>query len=277
MLNRVVLIGRLTRDRELRYTPGGVAVTSFNLAVNRRFTNQQGEREADFIDIVAWRQLAETVANYMKKGRLVAVEGRLQIRSYKIKKAVGSRWRKWSPIMSSFWSRGLKPAQVPDTTRIMETMAVLIRTKATGAPPPTPLRTTGNRSIFPMMICPFDPIVGPNESLRKGGLSMARRRGNKRRKVCYFTVNKIRIYRLQRCGPAPEVCQRTGQNPASPGDGDIFQISAAVDPGNQTCPANGFVAVHHGLMRPKKGRVCSFFFLGISVSLGKRRKMTGNC
>ncbi|MGF7088102.1 single-strand DNA-binding protein [Kroppenstedtia sanguinis] len=82
MLNRVVLIGRLTRDPELRYTPGGVAVTSFNLAVNRRFTNQQGEREADFIDIVAWRQLAETVANYMKKGRLVAVEGRLQIRSY---------------------------------------------------------------------------------------------------------------------------------------------------------------------------------------------------
>ncbi|EGK10370.1 single-stranded DNA-binding protein [Kroppenstedtia eburnea] len=82
MLNRVVLIGRLTRDPELRYTPGGVAVTSFNLAVNRRFTNQQGDREADFIDIVAWRQLAETVANYMKKGRLVAVEGRLQIRSY---------------------------------------------------------------------------------------------------------------------------------------------------------------------------------------------------
>ncbi|MFC4077250.1 single-stranded DNA-binding protein [Salinithrix halophila] len=82
MLNRVVLIGRLTRDPELRYTPGGVAVTSFNLAVNRRFTNQQGEKEADFIDIVAWRQLAETVANYMKKGRLVAVEGRLQIRSF---------------------------------------------------------------------------------------------------------------------------------------------------------------------------------------------------
>ncbi|OYD07937.1 single-stranded DNA-binding protein [Paludifilum halophilum] len=82
MLNRVVLIGRLTRDPELRYTPNGVAVTSFNLAVNRRFTNQQGEREADFIDIVAWRQLAETVANYMKKGRQVAVEGRLQIRKF---------------------------------------------------------------------------------------------------------------------------------------------------------------------------------------------------
>ncbi|SDX28558.1 single-strand binding protein [Marininema mesophilum] len=82
MLNRVVLIGRLTKDPELRYTPNGVAVASFRLAVDRPFTNQQGEKEADFIDIVAWRQLGETVANYMKKGRLVAVEGRLQIRSY---------------------------------------------------------------------------------------------------------------------------------------------------------------------------------------------------
>ncbi|PTX62427.1 single-strand binding protein [Melghirimyces profundicolus] len=82
MLNRVVLIGRLTWDPELRYTPGGVAVTSFRLAVDRPFTNQQGERETDFIDVVVWRQLAETVANYMKKGRLVAVEGRLQVRSY---------------------------------------------------------------------------------------------------------------------------------------------------------------------------------------------------
>lgn len=82
MLNRVVLIGRLTWDPELRYTPGGVAVTSFRLAVDRPFTNQQGEREADFIDVVCWRQLAENVANYMKKGRLVAVDGRLQVRSY---------------------------------------------------------------------------------------------------------------------------------------------------------------------------------------------------
>ncbi|QKG85803.1 single-stranded DNA-binding protein [Kroppenstedtia pulmonis] len=82
MLNRVVLIGRLTWDPELRYTSNGVAVTSFRLAVDRGYTNQKGERETDFIDIVTWRQLAETVANYMKKGRLVAVEGRLQVRSY---------------------------------------------------------------------------------------------------------------------------------------------------------------------------------------------------
>lgn len=82
MLNTVVLIGRLTRDPELRYTAGGAAVANFSLAVDRPFTNQQGERETDFIDIVCWRQLAEQVANHLGKGRLVAVEGRLQIRSY---------------------------------------------------------------------------------------------------------------------------------------------------------------------------------------------------
>jgi single-strand DNA-binding protein len=82
MLNTVVLIGRLTRDPDLRYTPGGTAVAGFTLAVDRPFTNQQGERETDFIDIVCWRQLAEQVANHLGKGRLVAVEGRLQVRSY---------------------------------------------------------------------------------------------------------------------------------------------------------------------------------------------------
>ncbi|UJF33331.1 single-stranded DNA-binding protein [Paenibacillus hexagrammi] len=81
MLNRVILIGRLTRDPELRYTPAGVAVTQFTLAVDRPFS-QGKEREADFINIVTWRQLAETCANYLRKGRLTAVEGRLQIRNY---------------------------------------------------------------------------------------------------------------------------------------------------------------------------------------------------
>lgn len=82
MLNRVILIGRLTKDPELRYTPSGVAVTQFTLAVDRPFTNQQGEREADFINIVTWRKLAETCANYLSKGRLTAVEGRIQVRNY---------------------------------------------------------------------------------------------------------------------------------------------------------------------------------------------------
>lgn len=82
MLNRVILIGRLTRDPELRYVPSGQPVASFTLAVDRPFTNQAGERETDFIDIVAWRKLADQVSQHLSKGRLVAVEGRLQIRSY---------------------------------------------------------------------------------------------------------------------------------------------------------------------------------------------------
>ncbi len=82
MLNRVVLIGRLTKDPELRYTPNGVAVASFTLAVNRSRLNQQGEREADFIPIVVWQKQAENCANYIGKGSLVAVDGRIQVRTY---------------------------------------------------------------------------------------------------------------------------------------------------------------------------------------------------
>lgn len=82
MMNKVILIGHLANDPELKYTPSGVAVSSFRIAVSRPFTNAQGEREADFIDVVAWRQTAEFAANYLGKGRLVAVEGRLQVRSY---------------------------------------------------------------------------------------------------------------------------------------------------------------------------------------------------
>lgn len=81
-MNRVILIGRLTRDPELNYTPNGVARTTFTLAVDRPYTNQQGEREADFIPVVVWRNAAEATAQYTKKGNLVAVEGRLEIRRY---------------------------------------------------------------------------------------------------------------------------------------------------------------------------------------------------
>lgn len=82
MLNRVILIGRLTKDPELRYTPAGVAVAQFTLAVDRGFSSNREEREADFIPVVVWRQLAETCANYLRKGRLAAVEGRIQVRNY---------------------------------------------------------------------------------------------------------------------------------------------------------------------------------------------------
>jgi len=81
-LNRVILIGRLTREPELRFTASGVAVANFNLAVDRPFLNSQGVRETDFIRIVVWGKQAETCANYLGKGRLVAVEGRLQVRTY---------------------------------------------------------------------------------------------------------------------------------------------------------------------------------------------------
>jgi single-strand DNA-binding protein len=82
VLNRIILIGRLTRDPELRYVPSGQPVASFSLAVDRPFTNQAGERETDFIDVVAWRKLADQVSQHLSKGRLVAVEGRLQIRNW---------------------------------------------------------------------------------------------------------------------------------------------------------------------------------------------------
>lgn len=85
MLNRVVLIGRLTQDPELRYTNSGTAVASFALAVDRNRTNQNGERETDFINIVVWQKQAELCAQYLHKGRLAAVDGRLQIRSYENK------------------------------------------------------------------------------------------------------------------------------------------------------------------------------------------------
>ncbi|MFW7432438.1 single-stranded DNA-binding protein [Vagococcus carniphilus] len=82
MINNVVLVGRLTRDPELRFTSNGSAVATFNLAVNRNFTNQSGEREADFVNCVIWRKPAETLANYAKKGTLLGVVGRIQTRNY---------------------------------------------------------------------------------------------------------------------------------------------------------------------------------------------------
>lgn len=85
MINRTVLVGRLTRDPELRYTQGGTAVASFTLAVNRQFTNSQGEREADFINCVIWRKAAENFVNFTNKGSLVGIDGRLQTRNYENK------------------------------------------------------------------------------------------------------------------------------------------------------------------------------------------------
>src|SRR5690625_3614291 len=82
MLNCVVLVGRLTKDPDLRYTSHGVAVVHFTIAVDRPFTNQQGNREADFINCVVWRRPAENLANYMKKGSMIGVDGRVQTRTF---------------------------------------------------------------------------------------------------------------------------------------------------------------------------------------------------
>jgi len=87
-MNKVILIGRLVADPNLRYTQSGHAVTNFTVAVDRQFSSRGGEKETDFIDVVTWRKLAEVCANHLTKGRLVAVEGRLQIRSYEDKEGI---------------------------------------------------------------------------------------------------------------------------------------------------------------------------------------------
>lgn len=85
MINNVVLVGRLTKDPDLRYTQSGTAVANFTLAVNRTFTNQDGEREADFINCVIWRKAAENLANMVGKGAQIGVTGRIQTRNYENK------------------------------------------------------------------------------------------------------------------------------------------------------------------------------------------------
>ena len=82
MINRVVLVGRLTKDPEMRTTQSGIAVTTFTLAINRNFTNANGERQADFINCITFKKQAENVNNFLSKGKLAGVDGRLQSRSY---------------------------------------------------------------------------------------------------------------------------------------------------------------------------------------------------
>ena len=91
MLNSVILIGRLTKEVELKYTPNGKAVANFTLAVDRPFKNQAGEKEADFIPIVVWGKAAENTAQYMGKGSQVAIDGRMQVRTYDDKEGQ-KRW-----------------------------------------------------------------------------------------------------------------------------------------------------------------------------------------
>ena len=112
MLNQIVLIGRLVRDPELRYTPSGVPVAGFALAVDRPFTNAQGQRETDFFDIVVWRKQAELAANHLQKGRLVAVQGRLQSRSYETQE--GQRRKVYEIVADRVAFLDRKPAAADD-------------------------------------------------------------------------------------------------------------------------------------------------------------------
>lgn len=82
MINRTVLVGRITKDPEIRYTQSGTAVANFTMAVNRQFTNANGEREADFISCIVWRKAAENFCNFTHKGSLVGIDGRIQTSSY---------------------------------------------------------------------------------------------------------------------------------------------------------------------------------------------------
>ena len=117
MLNKVIIMGRLTRDPELRRTQSGTAVTSFTLAVDRDFKSQSGEKETDFIDVVAWRNTGEFAAKYLTKGRMAAVEGRIQVRDWQDKD--GNRRKAVEVVADNVYfadsKRDSKPQETPAT------------------------------------------------------------------------------------------------------------------------------------------------------------------
>ena len=114
MLNKIILMGRLTRDPELRHTGNGTAVASFTLAVDRDFKSQSGERETDFIDIVVWRSTAEFVSKYFSKGRMAVVEGRLQVRDWTDKD--GTRRRSTEVVADNvYFGDSKRPVSDSDT------------------------------------------------------------------------------------------------------------------------------------------------------------------
>lgn len=123
MLNSICLVGRLTKNVELRYTQSNVAVSTFTLAVNRTFKNENGEREADFINCVMWRQQAENLANWAKKGALIGITGRIQTRSYDNQQ--GQRVYVTEVVAETFQlleskgqgNQGQKQQQAPDFSR----------------------------------------------------------------------------------------------------------------------------------------------------------------
>jgi single-strand DNA-binding protein len=118
MLNKVIIMGRLTRDPELRRTQGGTAVTSFTMAVDRDFKSQSGEKETDFIDIVAWRNTGEFAAKYLAKGRMAAVEGRIQVRDWQDKD--GNRRKSVEVVADNVYFADAKRDSKPQDSRAVD-------------------------------------------------------------------------------------------------------------------------------------------------------------
>ena len=118
MLNKVIIMGRLTRDPELRRTQGGTAVTSFTMAVDRDFKSQSGEKETDFIDVVAWRNTGEFAAKYLAKGRMAAVEGRIQVRDWQYKD--GNRRKSVEVVADNVYFADSKRDSKPQESRTVD-------------------------------------------------------------------------------------------------------------------------------------------------------------
>lgn len=118
MLNSVIIMGRLTRDPELRRTQGGTAVTSFTMAVDRDFKSQSGEKETDFIDVVAWRNTGEFAAKYLAKGRMAAVEGRIQVRDWQDKD--GNRRKSVEVVADNVYFADSKRDSKPQESRTVD-------------------------------------------------------------------------------------------------------------------------------------------------------------
>lgn len=118
MLNKVIIMGRLTRDPELRRTQGGTAVTSFTMAVDRDFKSQSGEKETDFIDVVAWRNTGEFAAKYLAKGRMAAVEGRIQVRDWQDKD--GNRRKAVEVVADNVYFADSKRDSKPQESRTVD-------------------------------------------------------------------------------------------------------------------------------------------------------------
>lgn len=118
MLNKVIIMGRLTRDPELRRTQGGTAVASFTMAVDRDFKSQSGEKETDFIDVVAWRNTGEFAAKYLAKGRMAAVEGRIQVRDWQDKD--GNRRKSVEVVADNVYFADAKRDSKPQESRTVD-------------------------------------------------------------------------------------------------------------------------------------------------------------